>query len=122
MRGELRQKTKTKFVEAAVSDVEYKRRLNPFLAKHQSLKYAKLLIMSRYGMLDCANNFAITYGGKMCNLCKVIDDENHRLNQCEIWKHVNLYNEQNKAEFNDIYSTDLNKCLEIVRLLRLCGI
>ena len=104
MRGETRQKTKTKFVEAEINSADYERRLDPFLAKHESLTYAKVLIMARYGMLDCANNYASKYGGRMCKLCNAIDDENHRMNLCKKWETINYYTSQTKVDFNDVYS------------------
>ena len=117
IRGEIRQKTKTKFVETSITHTEYQRELDPLLAKHQSIKYAKLLIMARYGMLDCANNYASKYGGKLCNVCKVIDDENHRINWCKRLESINLYNGKSKADFQDIYSRDESKCLHIVEIV-----
>ena len=115
IRGETRQKTKTKSVEAAINNPEYKRGLDPFLVKHESLKYAKLLIMARYGMLDCGNNYAIKYGGKMCKTCSETDDENHRMNMCKRWESINLCNNNEKIDFDDIYSSDEDKCLQTVK-------
>ena len=117
IRGETRQKTKTKFVEASLDSKEYQRGLDPFLAKHQTMNYAKILIMARYGMLDCANNYATRYGGKLCPFCKEVDDENHRINWCKRWESINLCNCQSKADFLDIFSCDETKCLKIVGII-----
>ena len=73
--------------------------------------------MARYGMLDCANNFASKYGGKMCKVCNETDDENHRINSCQEWKTTNFYTSQTKVDFNDIYSSDENTCLQILDVI-----
>ena len=65
-------------------------------------------------MLDCASNYSIKYGGKICIVCKETDDENHRINWCKKWESTNLYNCQTKAEFRDIYSSDVKKSVKIV--------
>ena len=74
-------------------------------------------VMVRYGMLDCANNYASKYGGKMCKLCNAIDDENHRMNLCKKWETINYYTSQTKVDFNDVYSSDENTCLRILGII-----
>ena len=113
----MNQKTKTIFAKEALSNSEYKRGLDQFLVKYQSLSYAKVLIMARYRMLDCANNYSIKSGGKMCCLCKEIDDENHRINWCKKWEGVNLCDSQAKADFQDIYCSDDEKIIKIVETI-----
>ena len=73
--------------------------------------------MSRYGMLDCANNYAIKYGGKLCRMCNETDDEDHRINFCQKWKGINLYNNPMKVDFKDVFSSDENRCLQIVKVI-----
>ena len=68
-------------------------------------------------MLNCANNFATKYGGKTCNMCGKIDDENHRINHCRKWESINAYNDGRKLDFDDIYSNDYEKCLDIVKII-----
>ena len=49
-----------------------------------------------------------------CKSCKVVDDENHRLNNCDLWRERNYLDKNYKANFNDIYSNDfvvLNKSI-----------
>jgi hypothetical protein len=41
---------------------------------------ARAIIRGRYMMLDCANDFENKYGSKKCDLCRVINDEIHRIN------------------------------------------
>ena len=70
--------------------------------------------MGRYGMLQCAANFEKSYGGKNCRECSVIDDENHRINECKVWEHINLYNVNEKLDFDLIYSENTVHCIKIV--------
>ena len=58
-------------------------------------------------MLDCGKNLK----GSMpetCNRCNEIDDEDHRLNHCIMYKENNLYESEEKADFNKIYSEDID--------------
>ncbi len=65
-------------------------------------------------MLKCANNFSYGSGGKLCNDCAVVDDENHRINHCKKWESVNLYNERDKTKFDDIYSEEPDRCHAVI--------
>ena len=65
-------------------------------------------------MLTCANNFSNGYGTKNCDECKVIDDEDHRINWCRKWENVNRYCNDEKVVFADIFSGDVEKCLFVV--------
>ena len=67
----------------------------------------KTLITARFGMLECGKNFKGTMS-ETCNRCNVVDDENHRLNDCPIHKNVNLFETQHKVDFNDVFSTNIN--------------
>ena len=113
-RGETRQKTKTKHVINVIEKPEYCRKLDNFIGHHPSISFARALIMGRYGMLSCANNFSNGYGSKYCDVCKVIDDEEHRINWCCKWESVNRYHNDEKVAFCDIYSDDMDKCLVVV--------
>ena len=99
-------------VDRILQNDDYKRGLDPFISKNQSVTFTRALIMGRYGMLQCANNFSNGYGSKDCKSCCVIDNENHRLNHCPLWATVNLYHKSTKVDFDDIYADDYEKCLE----------
>ena len=116
-RGETKTKTKTKFINDALENQNYQRSLDPFLEQYQSTIHARSLIMGRYGMLQCGNNFSKGYGSKNCVKCKVIDDESHRINSCERWRSVNLYDSTTKVNYPDIYSDDNSKCLQVVNAI-----
>ena len=53
-------------------------------------------------------------GGKNCRECNVIDNENHRINECKVWEHINLYNVNEKLDFDLIYSENTVHCIKIV--------
>ena len=78
----------------------------------------KTIIMARYGMLDCANNYKGKYGTKLCATCKTIDDENHRINHCIRWKDVNLYGDKYEIDFNAVYTHDKDTLRQISSLLQ----
>ena len=65
-RGERKQKTKTKHVESIVNHAQYQRKPDDLLSRNKTLTFARALIMGRYGMLDCASNYSIKYGRKLC--------------------------------------------------------
>ena len=46
--------------------------------RRQSILHTRALIMGRYGMLRCANNFSNGCGTKKCRECDVIDDEKNQ--------------------------------------------
>ena len=48
---------------------------------------------------------------------KVIDDGEHRINWCCKWESVNRYHNDVKVTFCDIYSDDMDKCLEVVNAI-----
>ena len=65
-------------------------------------------------MLSCANNYANGFGTKNCDLCKVIDDEEHRINACKKWENVNRYHSNEKVVYSDIFSEGNVECFNVV--------
>ena len=116
-RGETKQKTKTKFINNIIKDPAYERKPDKFIVEHQSIVHARALIMGRYGMLQCANNFANSYGGKMCRECKVTDDEQHRINDCLTWEGINLRGTLRRIAYDDIYSVDTDIVMGVVEVI-----
>ena len=114
-RGEKKEKSKTKYALELLDKPEYVRKLDKVITQYPSIIYARALIMGRYRMLKCANNFSNGYGSKDCALCKVIDDERHRLNVCPKWEKFNRCNDTVKVAFDDIYSDDVEKCHSVVQ-------
>ena len=116
-RGETTSKTKTKFMENKINDVHYERKPDPFLYRYPSIVYTRALIMGRYGMLKCANNFSVGSGTRICMECDIKDDEDHRINHCSRWRSINLCDVNKTVVFDDIYSDDLEKCHEVVKTI-----
>jgi len=116
IRGQEREKTKTRNLIQILDDSSYQRGPSEFI-KLNNVLLARAMIMGRYGMLQCAANFEKSYGGKNCKECGVLDDENHRINDCKTFKDINLYNEDNKIDYNLIYSENSEQCLKVVEYI-----
>ena len=67
---------------------------------------ARVRIMSFFRMLFCLKNFKMGKNSDHCNLCNVVDDENHRINYCAKFKDRNLFDSPLKIDFDSIYSDD----------------
>ena len=73
--------------------------------------------MSMFHMLNCAANFKTGYNGTNCSKCNVPDNESHRINDCVLFKDINLYTSTLKVDFAVIHSDDgsaIDRVLEIV--------
>ena len=101
----LTRKTKTTHIVDNIEDEMYVRAPIPELS-FCNKQETKTLITARFGMLECGKNFKGTMR-EMCNTCNVIDDEDHRLNYCERFKNINLFDTQPKVAFSDVFSTDM---------------
>ena len=49
-----------------------------------------------------------------CHSCGVADDESHRLNICSKWEGKNLVGKDEKANFQDVYSDNIQTLRKIV--------
>ena len=78
-----------------------------------SKQETKTIMIARFKMLECGENFKGSMK-EICNICKVIDDENHRLNHCKNFKEVNFYDYIDKVEFEYINSDDITVLREII--------
>ena len=114
-RNETKTKTKVAHLKERLISPNYVRTPDSFILQNQSMIHARALIMARFGMLQCAKNFATQHGTKQCRDCSVIDDENHRINFCKKYQSVNNCNKSEKIEFDDIYSDDENKIMNVVK-------
>ena len=70
-------------------------------------KQLKTVMIVRFGMLQCGKNHQGTIE-KLCDACNCNNDENHHNDYCTKWKDRNLSESHNKADFDDIYSSNLN--------------
>ena len=116
-RGETRNKTKTANVFSVINSPSYLRGPDVLITGHDYIPYTRALIMGRYGMLKCANNFSNGHGTRMCEVCGELDNESHRINHCRKWHRTNLCESIDKIDFNDIYSNDTEKCLAVVKIV-----
>ena len=112
-RGVVTFKTKTKSIIPFLEDSEYVRKPQSFMKENNKL-IARAYIMGRYGMLQCAANYSMGYGSKLCKECGVTDDEDHRINHCKLWSDINLSTSSVKLNFDDIYSNDRTKSLVVI--------
>ena len=104
--GVTKVKTKTAFIPEKVDPESYTRKImDPIqkLNRHET----KVLILSRFHMLECGNNFKGTLP-EICLECNVIDDEQHRLNYCTRFRTTNLCDNIEKLNFDDIYDSDIS--------------
>ena len=95
---------KTAFMIDKIDSEHYERKpMEPIqkLNRHET----KVLISSRFHMLECGKNFKGTLP-ETCPTCNVLDDEQHRLNFCTRFEQTNLCNRVNIVDFNDIFSAD----------------
>ena len=94
-------KEKTKHVLEQLQKPSYCRK--PCQVLKLSRSKARIILIARYGMLDCAANYSHSYKSKECEVCKVLDDENHRLNGCGQSQDVEEW-----TDFKQVYGEDLN--------------
>ena len=70
-----------------------------------SRERVKAIIISRSRMLDCGTNYKGTIP-QSCRTCGSLDNEDHRLNECLMYKEHNFANSLEKCKFDDVYSDD----------------
>ena len=113
VRGEAKTKTKTKSLVHLLENEDYTRKPEVFMHSNNKL-IARAFIMGRYGMLQCASNYSMGSGGKMCRNCGITDDENYRINDCVLWATTNLFNSHDKLDFDTIHSDDEVESMKVV--------
>ena len=99
--------TKTKYIHQTLSNTTIVYQRNPQKEIVMGNKErAKSIIISRNRMLDCGTNYKGTMS-QACRTCKTLDNEDHRLNDCLVYKENNLVNYLEKCKFDDIYSDNV---------------
>ena len=111
-------KTKTAHLIEKLNKNDYKRQPEREIMKMTKLE-AKTVITARYGMLECGKNQKGTLSLK-CITCDIIDDENHRLNDCPKWQHKNIQSsdKHEQIDFNKIFSNDISILREIIPFIQ----
>ena len=110
------EKTKTKMIIERLKSDNYSRRPLSSVMNGCILR-TRTVVMSMFGMLKCTNNFKSGLGRAECTNCKVIDDEDHRINSCYLYRDLNLYFSPIKYDFQSIFLDDddaINRTLEVV--------
>ena len=97
-------KSKTAHIIDKIENPSYQRKpLDEIL--HLTKRETKTLIISRFRMLECGNNFKGTMK-ITCDTCGCVDDEEHQLNQCRRFVHTNYHNDVDKRKFDTIFSNN----------------
>ena len=109
-------KTKTKFVLEALESDTYERKQKTRLLGRNKL-HARVQMMSMFSMLDCSRNFKAGNASPDCCVCKVVDDENHRINECSRFKDYNLYLSPIKYDFHGIFSDDEDTVIRTIEVV-----
>ena len=109
-------KTKTKYILDQINDDSYSGKPLPAIISSNKLR-AKTLIIAQSGMLECGKNFRATIP-ETCSKCMLLDDENHRMNECLNWNHLNSLGGGSKIDFHDVYSSDPHKLSVVIDRIR----
>ena len=105
--------SKTNYIHEKLLSTQYIRKPLEELTKRNK-QQAKTIILSRNRMLTCGRNYKGTMN-QICQDCNMMDDENHRLNECAVWEDVNFIKNSIKPNFDDIFSENddiLNEIIE----------
>ena len=108
-------KTKTAHIVDTIQERTYTRGPSPEILQCNKQE-TKTLIIARFGMLECGKNFKGTLN-ELCSTCNEFDNENRRLNDCPLYKNVNLFNTHCKVNFMNIFSTDVNTFKPVIKLI-----
>ena len=105
-------KMKTESLIEILSDNDYVRAPSNIIMKMERDK-ARIILIARFRMLDCANNYSQKYGTKNCDKCLKTDDENHRINRCE----KERIQEREWIEFDCIYEDNGETLKNMVQVI-----
>ena len=95
-------KTKTAYIYDKLLDNSYTSEPLPELQSASKVE-TKTIVLSRSGMLMCGKNFKATTSA-ICMECQETDDEDHRLNVCSKWQHINFVNDDTNTPFSNVHS------------------
>ena len=104
--GVMKRKTKTAHLVDAIKNPIYQRKRADELIECNKWE-TKTILVARFGMLECGRNFKGS-NNLNCNECRVIDDEDHRLNSCPKYREINNLSHDTKIDFQLVYSRDVN--------------
>ena len=104
VKGQKNPKTKTAHIIDEIEKETYKREPKDSIVR-LSKQDTKLLLLARFGMLDCGMNFKNSTN-PICETCTSPDDEEHRLNSCVKYREINFYDCDNKVPFDRVFTND----------------
>ena len=121
--GVSKRKSKTKEIVDILEETNYQRGARNDIL-HCSKHETRVILMSRYRMLECGSNFKGTHVIN-CNDCNVHDDEAHRLNHCTRFRTINRCDNTEKIDFKMIHKEDpvmlKNMVIEITKVWNFCN-
>ena len=110
--GQKTRKTKTTHIVDHIMADNYARK--PLHEIHNLSKQdTKTIIISRFRMLECGINFKNS-NSINCPVCKTEDNEDHRMNHCIRYRTINFYDQADKVNFDDVYSTDTDVLKKVI--------
>ena len=104
--------TKTAYIVDHILAETYTRK-PPHEIHNLTKQETKTIIISRFRMLECGVNFKNS-NSVICTICKVTDNEDHRLNYCARFKTTNNYEQAEKVNFDDMFSTDTDVLKQVI--------
>ena len=108
-------KTKTSAIVKQIEKSDYKRSTCPLISK-LTKNESKLLLIAKFGMLECGKNYKGTIK-ENCTTCNVYDDEEHRLNHCIKYRELNYHDADEKTPFKTIFSNDISEVKNIFPMI-----
>ena len=109
-------KTKTKTIIDELKKTDYQRKPIPII-QYGSVIIARTLIMARYGMLLCKANFSCGSKNRNCDKCGDLDNKDHRINHCILFRNINLYDSDTKIDYDMIYSNEIHTASKVVDVI-----
>ena len=74
------------------------------------------LLLARFRMLECGTNYKGSLND-ICEICKMKDDESHRLNDCKKFRCTNFYDSSDHVSFDAVFSSDIKTLKKIIPLI-----
>ena len=100
--GQKKPKTKSAHIIEEINKETYRREPNDTIVR-LSKKDTNILLIARFGMLECGRNFR-NRTNPICDTCTSPDDDEHRLNGCMKYRETNFYD---KIPFDKVFTSDM---------------
>ena len=113
--GVTHRKSKTAYLVDKIDNTDYVRQICPELLSLNKME-TKTILLARFRMLECGKNFKGTLN-EVCNACKIMDDENHRLNFCKKFRSTNFIDSTKQIPFETVFSDDVPTLKKVIPVL-----